>query len=83
MAPPIFLPRPAQKTTSLGPESGRPGPGTTREDARHRGDSGGETIVQIGLLWAEFRSKNGKRPEAVLLFQSSVATAKSVVFRVP
>ena len=45
----------------LGLESGRLGPGTTQEDARHRGVSGGETIVQIGLLWAEFRSKNGKR----------------------
>ena len=62
----------------LGPGSGRPGPGTAREDARHRGVSGGETIVQIGLLWAEFRSKNGKRPEIVLLFPSLVTTAKTV-----
>ena len=61
---PYFLlvpPRPAPEIATSGLESGRPGTGTTQEDARHRGASGGgtivQTIVQIGFLWAEFRTK--------------------------
>ena len=61
-------PRPAPKTAISGSGSGRPGPGTTREDARHRGASGGETIVQIGFLWAGFRSKNEKNGQICFYF---------------